>query len=277
MGFLEKLTRIARRNDSWLCIGLDPDPEHIPPHIVEGYGDGAILEFNRRLIEATRNLVCAYKPNSAFYEGLGPHGLKLLQETCRAIPEEIPVILDAKRGDIANSAQHYARAAFEIYGADGVVVNPYMGSDAIRPFLSYGDRGVFLLCRTSNPGAQDLQDLECGGRPLYHVVAELASRWRSDAAAEVGLVMGATVPAELATVRGIVGEEMLLLVPGVGAQQGDLGGAVRAAVNSRGEGAIISASRSVLYVSQREDFAQAAQREAMRLRDDIERMRRDVA
>lgn len=273
MGFYEKLRAIAAQNNSWLCVGLDPDLEKIPPHLKERYGLEAVLEFNRQIIEATLDLICAYKPNIAFYEALGPSGLKFLKGTRDLIPKEIPVILDAKRGDIANTARKYAQAAFEIYDADAVTLNPYLGFDSIEPFTRYGDKGVFLLCRTSNPGAGDLQDLDCGGRPLYQVVAERAKYWRRESAAEIGVVVGATHPEELQIVRQIVGEKMLILVPGVGAQAADLERAVRAAMNSQGERAIINSSRSVLYASYGEDFAKAARQQAQRLREGINRIR----
>ncbi len=248
-------------------MGLDPDPARLPEPLRERDPIEAVEAFLRRIVEATCDLVCSYKPNSAFYEALGPEGFSLLQRLIREIlPEGIPVILDVKRGDIASTAQKYAEAAFEGLGADAVTVNPYLGFDAVEPFLRYGDRGVFLLCRTSNPGARDLQDLPCEGKPLYQRIAEKAREWQAQAPGELGLVVGATYPEELAVVREIVGEEVLLLVPGVGAQGGDLERAVRAAANSQGGNAIVNVSRGVLYASSGADFAEAARREAERLR-----------
>lgn len=273
MGFSDKLARTARRNHSWLCVGLDPDLDKIPYPLKARYRSEALVEFNRRIVEATADLVCAYKLNSAFYEVLGPRALELLRATRQAIGDDIPVILDAKRGDIAHSARHYAKTAFDVYGADAVTVSPYLGFDAIEPFFDYRDRGVFVLCRTSNPGARNIQDLNCGGRPLYQRVAELALRWKRETKVELGLVMGATYPDELSIVREIVGDEMLMLIPGVGAQAGDLERAAKAAMDVTGERAIISVSRGVLYASTGEDFAQAARREAERLREEINRFR----
>ncbi len=267
--FRKRLGEAARRNESWLCVGLDPDPAKLPEPLRSLPPLEAVERFLREIVEATRDLVCAYKPNSAFYEALGPEGFSLLRRLIRGIvPEEIPVILDAKRGDIASTARKYAEAAFEGLGADAVTVNPFLGFDAVEPFLRYEGRGVFLLCRTSNPGARDVQDLPCGGKPLYQYIAERAVEWRTrhPEGGELGLVVGATYPEEVARVREIVEDEMLLLVPGVGAQGGDLEKAVRAAANSRGENALVVAARSVLYASPQDDFAEAARREAERLR-----------
>jgi len=268
MGFKEKLLSAASKSRSWLCIGLDPDPERIPRPLRDG-GPEAALEFNREVIEATSDLVCAYKPNIAFYQALGPGGLEVLKRTCELIPPEIPVILDAKWGDIANTSGRYAQAAFEVFEADAVTLSPYLGYDAIEPFLDFRDRAAFLLCRTSNPGARDLQDLSCEGKPLYQVVAELCRSWSGQAPGELGVVAAATYPDELKAVRRIVGEDMMILVPGVGAQAGDLDRAVRSAANSKGERAIISASRSVIYASEGEDFAEAARKAAESLRNKI--------
>jgi orotidine-5'-phosphate decarboxylase len=277
MKFSQKVRQAAHSNQSWLCLGLDPDPERLP-HLLQTNAHGkAALEFNRRIIEATHDLVCAYKLNSAFYEALGPYGMEILQQTRDFIPQVIPAIWDAKRGDIANTSHKYAQAAFEVYGFDAITVNPYLGYDSLEPFFSYRDRGVFLLCRTSNPGAQDLQDVNCEGRKLYQLVAEKARLWAKQSEAEIGLVVGATYPDELRIVREIVTEEMLILVPGVGTQKGDLKKAVCSAANSQGERAIISVSRGVLYASNEEDFAQAARREAQRIRDEIHRYRKGSA
>jgi len=277
MSFSERLLRIARQQRSWLCVGLDPDLDQIPAALKAGRGMRAMLEFNRQIIDATHDLVCAYKLNSAFYEALGPQGLEILKETREHIPGEIPVILDAKRGDIANTARKYAQAAFEVYECDAVTVNPYLGFDSIEPFLSYRNHGLFLLCRTSNPGARDLQDLKCGNQKLFEVVARKSRDWKAQSGGEIGLVVGATYPDELRIVREIVTEEMFILVPGVGTQKGDLKKAVCSAANSQGERAIISVSRGVLYASNEEDFAQAARREAQRIRDEIHRYRKGSA
>lgn len=270
MSLAAKLHEAAGRNDSWLCVGLDPDPARLPSQFSDPDDrQAAIVAFLRAIVEATRDLVCAYKPNSAFFEALGPPGLAILQATCEMIPNEIPIVLDAKRGDVGHTAAKYAEFAFEQMGADAVTLSPYLGVDALTPFLDDADRGIFLLCRTSNPSSRDLQDLECDGKPLYQHVAELARQWQDSTPTPIGLVAGATYPKELELIRDVVGDDMALLVPGVGAQSGDLPTAVRAAVNARGENAIVNASRSVLYASDGPDFADAARRSAMDLRDGI--------
>lgn len=271
MTFVEKIQAAARRNDSWLCIGLDSELSKLPASLRERHGLSAVLEFNKAIIAATSDLVCAYKPNLAFYEMLGPLGLEILHKTRELIPTEIPVIADAKRGDIENTARAYAKAFFEHYRFDAVTVNPLMGFDAVAPFLEYPDRCAFLLVRTSNPGAQDFQELICDGKPLYQHLAEKAQEWNTKK--NVGVVVGATAPNELAIVRRIVGDEMPILVPGVGAQTGDLAQAVKNSVNSHKELAIINVSRSVIFASSGEDFAQAARKAAMTLRDEINRYR----
>jgi len=266
MTFREKLESAATRNGSLLCVGLDPDPARLP---VESVG-----EFNRAIIEATADLVCAYKPNLAFYEALGEAGYAALRETLAAIPPHIPTIADAKRGDIGNTARAYASAVFDVLGFDAVTVSPYLGGDSLAPFIEREDRGVFVLCRTSNPGAADFQDLavssERGVRPLYEVVAERARSWNSRG--NVGLVTGATYPEELGRVRELC-PEMLLLIPGVGAQAGDLAAAVREGLDARGAGILVNASRGVLYASRGEDFARAARAAAESLRDQIQQER----
>jgi orotidine-5'-phosphate decarboxylase len=266
MTFREKLEAATARNGSLLCVGLDPDPARLP---VDDVG-----EFNRAIVEATADLVCAYKPNLAFYEALGEEGYAALRKTLEAIPPHIPTIADGKRGDIGNTARAYARAVFDVLGFDAVTVNPYLGGDSLEPFIEREDRGVFVLCRTSNPGAADIQDLavasDGGSRPLYEVLAELARDWNTRG--NVGLVTGATYPEELRRVRELC-PEMVLLVPGVGAQAGDLAAAVRGGVDARGGGMLVNASRGVLYASKGADFAEAAREAARALRDEIEQHR----
>jgi orotidine 5'-phosphate decarboxylase subfamily 2 len=218
-GFLE---HTIEKNDSLLCVGLDPRPERI--------SDGDVLAFNRRIVDATCDLACVYKPNVAFYEALGVEGLIALKATIDYIHATgLPVILDAKRGDIGSTAQAYAQAAFDVWGVDAITVNPYLGGDALEPFIARQDKGVFVLCHTSNPGAQDLQNLEVAGRPLYQHVAELARRWNQHG--NVGLVIGATFPEEIVTIRAEA-PDTWFLVPGVGAQGGDLEAAVSAGLNA---------------------------------------------
>jgi uridine monophosphate synthetase len=260
--FAEKLTHAVERNNSLLCVGLDPRPDRFPPEIVAQ--SDPIFAFNRTIIDATTDLVCAYKPNFAFYEAQGLEGLAALRRTIEYIHEvtDVPVILDAKRSDIGSTAQAYAKAAFEVWGADAVTVNPYLGHDAVQPFTAYADRGVFLLCHTSNPGATDLQTLDCGGRPLYQVVAEQAACW----GANVGLVIGATYPQALRAVREMA-PRMWILLPGVGAQGGDLEAALAAGLEEQGSGIIVSASRSIIY-------AENPRVEAQELRNRINSTRR---
>ena len=263
--FIEKLLTSSRSNRSLLCIGLDPDPKLMP--------DIDVLQFNLAIIDATSDLVCAYKPNLAFYEALGIKGLRALEKTLERVPKGIPVIGDAKRGDIASSSSAYARALFDIYGFDAVTVNPYLGHDSIAPFMEYADKGIFILCKTSNTGASDFQEslcLEAGAdsstRPLYELVALKATEWNT--AGNIGLVVGATYPEQLKRVRGLC-PEFPLLIPGIGAQSGDLEAAVRYGVDTNGERAIINCSRQILYASGEKDFAQAARREALKLREQI--------
>ncbi len=265
MKFIDKLLAASRRNKSLLCIGLDTDPEKIP-------ADMGVFEFNREIIEATRDLVCAYKPNLGFYEAQGIEGLQALKRTVDYIPDYIPVIADAKRGDIGSTAKGYARAIFEIYRFDAVTVNPYLGLDAVEPFTSYTDKGVFVLCRTSNPGAVDFQSLQCdtesGKRPLYEVVALKAGKLNTNG--NVGLVVGATYPDELKVIRGLQ-PDMPLLIPGIGAQGGDLELTVRYGVDANGEKAVINSSRQVLYASSDRDFAEAARQAALEINENINR------
>jgi orotidine-5'-phosphate decarboxylase len=258
MEFVERLLNASRRNESWLCIGLDPDPELMP--------QADVLQFNKAVIEATSDLVCAYKPNLAFYEALGTKGFTVLEKTIKHIPDDIPVIGDAKRGDIGNTARAYARALFSVLGFDAATVNPYLGFDSIEPFIDYQDKGVFILCRTSNKGAADFQDLRTDSMPLYEAVARKAGEW--NAYGNIGLVVGATYPEQLKRVRSIC-PEMPLLIPGIGAQGGDLSAAVSYGVDAQGEKAIINASRQILYASKGKDFAQTARNVAERMRSQI--------
>jgi orotidine-5'-phosphate decarboxylase len=254
-------------------VGLDPDPERLPSAAKD------VAAFQRTVIEATCDLVCAYKPNLAFYEALGLPGLEALRATLAAIPADLPVIADAKRGDVGHTARAYARALFDYWRFDAATVNPYLGADSLEPFLEREDRGIFLVCRTSNPGARDLQDLpvllgEHGGtRPLFEVVAERAKAWNTRG--NLGLVVGATYPEELGRLREIC-PEMTFLVPGVGAQGGDLEASLRRGLDARGGGLVINVSRQVLYASPGPDFAAAARQAALALRDEMRRLREAV-
>ncbi|MBM4453839.1 MAG: orotidine-5'-phosphate decarboxylase [Chloroflexi bacterium] len=259
MTFVDKLLAASRKNESLLCVGLDSDPE-----LMSGV---SLIDFNKAIIDATADLVCAYKPNLAFYEALGIDGIKALHKTVEYVPRHIPVIGDGKRGDIGNTARAYAQALFEVFGFDAATVSPYLGFDSVEPFIKHEDKGVFLLCRTSNSGAVDFQSiLDIDGVPLYERVARKAREW--NVKGNIGLVVGATYPEELKQVRKLC-PEMPLLIPGIGAQGGDLAAAVEYGVNSKGEKAIIAVSRQVLYASQSKDFAEGARRSAQELRDKI--------
>ena len=265
-GFIEQLTRAWERSDSLACVGLDPEIERFPRHIAAE--PSPIFQFNRAIIDATADLVCAYKPQFAHYAAYEAEDqLERTIEYIHKTHPGVPVILDAKRGDVGNTAERYAIEAFERYGADAVTVNPYLGGDALEPFLRHADKGVVILCRTSNPGARDLQDLVIGARKLYQVVAELAAqRWNSRG--NCLLVVGATYPGDLAEVRALVGA-MPLLVPGVGAQRGDVAQVVQNGQTAQGTGLIISSSRGILYASSGEDFAGAARAATQQLRGEI--------
>ena len=263
MNFNEKLITASRKNKSLLCVGLDPDPELMPDKV-------GVFEFNKAIIDATSDLVCAYKLNLAFYEALGDDGLDALKRTIKYTPDDVPIIGDAKRGDIGNTAKAYARAIFSNYNFDATTVNPYLGFDSIEPFIHYRDKGVFILCRTSNAGAVDFQSLRCETEndyhPLFEIVALKASQWNIHG--NVGLVVGATYPEELRLIRQSH-PDMLLLIPGIGAQGGDLASVVRYGVDGNGEKAIINSSRQIIYASRGKDFAQAACVAASELRDQI--------
>lgn len=232
--------------------------------------------FNKAIIDATADLVCCFKPNSAFYESGGADGVRQLKLTCDYIREkhpDVPILLDYKRGDIGHTNEQYAKFAFEYLGVDAVTIQPYLGREANEAFLNYKDKGLFVLCRTSNPGASELQDLEVGsGKKLYQTVAEkVAKEWNQHG--NCHLVMGAPYPEELAWARQAMGEDMVFLCPGAGTQGGDLGKTVKAGMNRQKTGVIINASREVLYASSGADFAQAARTKAMRLRNQINEYR----
>jgi orotidine-5'-phosphate decarboxylase len=270
MTFREQLQSAWARNNSLVCVGLDPELEKFPAQFAGQ--SAAIFQFNRAIIDATADLVCAYKPQFAHYAAYEAEDQ--LERTIEYIHQQhpgIPVILDSKRGDVGNTAQRYALEAFERYGADAVTVNPYLGTDSLEPFLAYADKGVIVLCRTSNPGAGDLQDLETGGRKLFEVVAQLAaSRWNSRG--NCALVVGATYPRELAQVRALTGD-MPFLVPGVGAQGGDVQAVVSNGQTASGDGLIISSSRAILYAARDDSWQEAARAATQKLRDEINRHR----
>ncbi len=296
-----KLTTAQQTNNSWLCIGLDPVLDRLPD-AVRG-SESPLLAFGRAIVEATADLACAYKPNLGFWLAEGPAGLRALQDLIAYIPSHLPVILDAKFNDVGHTAAAYARAAFETLGVDAVTANPYLGLDALRPFLASEEHGIFLLARTSNPSAPDLQDLRVHrperhytldgrvhrperagaglgispappvyGGALYEEVARLAVQWDAEHPGSCGLVVGATYPEELARLREIA-PALPFLIPGVGAQGGSLEAAVTHGPTNGGIGPVINSSRSILYASSGPDFAKAARAAALALRNQINQFR----
>ena len=278
MTFIESLNAAWEHNNSLLCVGLDPDPAKFPAHLKNR--PDAIFEFCANIVDATADLVCSFKPQIAYFAAQRAEDqLEALIAHIHTKHPGIPVILDAKRGDIGSTAEQYAVETFERYRADAITINPYMGRDSVDPYLAYPDKGVILLCRTSNPGGSDLQFLDVGTaeqpEKLYERVARLvASEWNSTG--QCALVVGATFPGEIARVREIVGD-MPLLVPGIGAQGGDIEATVRAGYTNKGQaagcGLMINSSRAILYAGRGEDFASAARRVAQETRDTINRYR----
>ena len=263
--FMEKLNAACESRRSLLCVGLDPDPERMPVK--------NLFQFNRAIVDATADLVCAYKPNTAFFEALGLDGLMALKHTVEYIREvagDLVVIGDSKRGEIAPVMKAYYQAMFDMWGVDAMTVSPYMGYDSVEPFLAYADKGIFALCRTSNASAGDFQDLmaplDGTNRPIYQHVALKYREWNT--AGNMGLVIGATYAGELREVRELC-PDMPFLIPGVGAQGGDLEEVVRAGTDRNGRLAIINSSRTIIYASNGKDFPEAARREAARMRDQI--------
>lgn len=259
MKFERKIEKLVDENDSLLCIGLDIIKNKLPNGVKP-------TEFNKRIIDSTKDLVCCYKINLAFYRAMGEEGMDLLMETMEHL-QGIPAILDMKANDVHHSAEMYAREVFEVLGGDAVTVNPYLGRDCIEPFTKYGDKYIFILCRTSNPSAGELQDLKVGERkePLYMFVARKIREWGENC----GAVAGATYPKELGAIREALGEDRFILVPGVGTQGGDLEKAVKFGTNEHGRKAIISVSRSIIYASSGNDFDVCARKVAKEIRDQI--------
>jgi orotidine-5'-phosphate decarboxylase len=270
MGFMDALRTRWTGAGTLVCIGLDPEPAKFPPALRDD--PDAVFTFLRAIVDATADLACAFKPQIAHFAALGAeHTLQRLIAHIHDVHPGVPVILDAKRGDIGSTAERYAVEAFDRYGADAVTLNPYLGRDSVQPFLDRAERGVVLLCRTSNPGAKDFQDLDCGGAPLYQRVAETIARdWNAND--NCLLVVGATWPQELAAVRALVGD-LPFLVPGVGAQGGDVEAVVRAGRTADGTGLLVSSSRAILYAGHGEDYADAARAAAQDLRDTVNRFR----
>jgi len=269
MIFADKLHNVQRKHKSLLCVGLDTDPVKLPAHL--GKSRSAVLRFNERIIEATSDLACAYKLNVAFYEALGNHGWQVLRDTLAAVPKTIITIGDGKRGDIGNTAEKYAHALFEDLRFDAATVNPYMGYDSVEPFIRSDKHCAFVLALTSNEGSNDFQRLIFHGRPLYEKVAHAAVKWNTHN--NIGLVVGATHPTELEPLR-LLAPTMPFLIPGIGKQGGDLESAVRFGCSPSGYGAVINASRSILYASAGKDFADAARAEALQLRKQMQNYRK---
>ena len=275
MNFIASLQNAWNRNQSLVCVGLDPEISRLPTHLQKQ--PDAVFEFCRAIVDATADLVCAFKPQIAHFAALrAEDALERLIAHIHNKHPGVPVILDAKRGDIGSTAQHYATEAFDRYGADAVTLNPYLGRDSAQPFLDRADKGVILLCHTSNPGAADLQDLsvlDADGiaKPLYQHVAQIIARdWNTHG--NCALVTGATWPKQLAEVRVLIGD-MPLLVPGIGAQGGDVEAVVRYGKTADGSGLMINSSRAILYASNGEDFAEAARAASEDLRASINQYR----
>jgi len=292
MSFKSKLLDAAGKNNSWLCVGLDTDPAKLPSSMAKD--PDAVLKFNEAVIEATSDLVCAYKPNIAFYEIMGACGWEILKRTIESIPSHIPVIVDAKRGDIGNTAGMYARAIFEHLNADAVTVNPYLGRDSVEPFIEYVDKGTIILCLTSNKSSSDIQKqliildnppevgpmtpqakartfaefFRTSTTTLYEYIAGLALDWNENN--NIGLVVGATAPKELSRIRDIIGDDIPILIPGVGAQGGDLENSVVHGSNTKGELAIINVARGVIYSwEDGSDFQTGVRKAAQSYREQI--------
>jgi orotidine-5'-phosphate decarboxylase len=263
--FNARLRAVQGRVNSALCVGLDVDPARLPQGLSQDHL--GFERFVRGIVEATADLVCAYKPNFAFYEAMGGHCFSLLRGTLDVIPADVITIADAKRGDIGTTAERYAAAIFDVLGFDAMTVNPFQGSDSVEPYIRDPAHGALILCKTSNPGSADFQDLrsdDAGAAPLWEVIARRATEWNHEG--NVGLVVGATYPAQLARIRGIA-PDLPILIPGVGAQGGDAVESARMGASSDGTLAIVSASRQVLYASAGADWQDAARREALALRD----------
>ena len=270
MDWREKLANVTSENESLLCVGLDSDEKKIPAFLLQG-SKNPLFDFNKAIVDATKDLVCAYKLNMAFYEAAGKKGFDALEKTIQYIPHRILIILDGKRNDIGNTAQKYAQALFETLKADAVTINPYLGKDGVSPFLEYTDKCSFILCRTSNPSAGDFQDLMVSSTPLYQIVAQKIRQWNVHK--NCGAVVGATYPEELKTVRALLGEEIPILIPGVGKQGGDVEKTVRNGTNSSGEMALINSSREIIFAGNQQDFAEQARKKAMAVRNDINNYR----
>lgn len=277
MTFISKLEQLWTQG-KFVCVGLDSDLEQLPTSVKAGRTvEEALFHFNREIIDATHNLVCAYKPNAAFYEAQGDAGLRALIRTVYDIHErypDVPVILDAKRADIGSTNLGYVQAAFDVIGVDAITLHPYLGKEALAPFLARKDKGILVLVKTSNAGSGEFQNLPVGEHqePLYQVVARhVAREWNANG--NCGVVVGATYPDELHKVRALIGD-MPILIPGIGAQGGQVAATVHAGKDSRGQGMIINSARGIIFASHADDFAQAAKAATQRLNTEIANARR---
>jgi orotidine-5'-phosphate decarboxylase len=270
MKFKDKFISISERNNSLLCVGLDIDREKIPKFLFNSTKQ-PFLDFNKSIIKVTKDIVCAYKLNMAFYEFFGKEGFDLLEKTIKYIPKDIIIILDGKRNDIGNSARKYAQTLFDYFKADAVTINPYLGLDGVAPFLAYEDKCSFILCKTSNASAVDFQDLKISSHTLYQIIAKKIKDWNEND--NCGAVVGATYPEELKTIRNILGESIPLLIPGIGKQGGNVKYTVENGTNSKGEMAIINSSRGIIFAGNNEDFAEISRDKALLLRDEINNYR----
>jgi len=270
MDWREKLTNVTSENNSLLCVGLDTDGGKIPRFLLRE-SQNPLFDFNKKIIDATKDLVCAYKLNMAFYEVAGIKGIEALEKTIQYIPHNIFIILDGKRNDIGNTAQKYAQSLFDTLKADAVTINPYLGKDGVSPFLEYQQKCSFILCRTSNPSAGDFQDLVVSSTPLYQIVARKIREW--DTNKNCGAVVGATYPEELKTVRSLLGDDIPILIPGVGKQGGDVEKTVRNGTNANGEMALINSSREIIFAGDKEDFAELARKKAESVRTTVNNYR----
>lgn len=268
MNFQQKLTDLTEKNNSLVCIGLDSDIENLPEKFQRL--ENAQSEFNKLIINATNDLVCCYKANSAFYESRGATGINDLKLTCdyiRGIYPKIPIILDAKRADIGNTNKGYVKFAYEYLGVDAITLNPFLGQEAIMPFIEMADKGAIILCKTSNEGSNEFQNLAIDGKKLYQIIAEkVSNEWNTRG--NCSLVVGATYPDELKVVREIVGD-MTILVPGIGTQGGDVEKTIKAGLNSKNSGLIINSSRGIIFASSGDDFAEKAREAAEKLKNEI--------
>lgn len=269
MSFYDKLQNASVKNNSLLCVGLDPDITKLPKSA------GSITDFNQKIINATKGVVCAYKPNSAFFEAHGIKGIKELKATCdyiKKISPDVPIILDFKRSDIGNTSMGYAKFAFDFLGVDAVTVNPYMGRDSVMPFLERKDKGVIILCKTSNEGSAEFQNIVTDEGKLYELIAKnVQSTWNANN--NCALVVGATYPDELSNIRSMIGDEMPILVPGIGAQGGNLIKTVKAGINSSKSGLIVNSSRGIIYAGEGQKYYEDARQAAEKLRIEINKAR----